>query len=147
MFTSCYARLKTIQAPLEPVCISVGKPRWYKGRCEPRLAPTWAMLKMNVADYNAAYDAILGKIDPAEIAKSLGENAVLLCWEAPTSAIGAGLLSGWKQHWASRSRSLVLQEPSAFRMTRHQRRAHSFERSRGRNRSWSNSIIKNEPVV
>ncbi len=84
MFTSYYGNLKAIkEAGLEPVSISIGKPRFWKGRWEKRLAPTWAMLKMSMEDYDRHYAEILAKLDPADLAQELGDNAVLLCWEAP----------------------------------------------------------------
>jgi hypothetical protein len=84
MFTSCFARLKTISAGLEPVGISRGIPRWFKGRRELRLAPSWAMLQqMTKAEYDDHFARLLAKLDPRELYDSLGANAVLLCWEAP----------------------------------------------------------------
>lgn len=85
LFTSCFRNLATIKATpgLVPVAISVGVPSWFKGPREVRLAPTWAMLKMGAEDYQRHFEAILAKLDPAEVAASLPDGAVLLCWEAP----------------------------------------------------------------
>lgn len=83
MFTSCYARLKQLPPELVPVSISRGRPRWFKGRVLELLAPTWAMLKMSCEEYDRHFDAILRDLDPNKIAEQLGENAVMLCWEAP----------------------------------------------------------------
>ena len=83
MYTSYYANLKAIRPPFEPVAISVGRPRWYKGRVESRLCPTWAMLKMSAPEYDRLFDAILAQLDPRSVYDALGDNAVLLCWEKP----------------------------------------------------------------
>jgi len=86
MFTSYFANLKKIAAEhtdLEPVAISVGIPKWFKGRRELRLAPTWAMLKMSSEDYDRHFATILAGLDPAQLAHDLGDRAVLLCWERP----------------------------------------------------------------
>jgi hypothetical protein len=67
------------------VAISRGLPRWYKftGRRVLELAPTTAMLKMSLADYNREYDRILAGLDPKRIAETLGEGAIMLCFEPP----------------------------------------------------------------
>lgn len=83
MWTSNYATIKTLPPELVPVAISVGPPNWFKGRHEPRLCPTWPMLKMSEADYDRHFEAILAKLDPHQLFRALGPSAVLLCWEAP----------------------------------------------------------------
>jgi hypothetical protein len=95
MFTSCYKRIKQIQPPLEPVCISVGRPPWYTGRCEPRLYPTRDMLKLDPASYDQAYNLVLAQLDPAQIYHALGANAVLLCWEPPNIRCHRRLVAEW----------------------------------------------------
>jgi hypothetical protein len=83
VFTSNFARLKQIPAGLEPVAISQGVPRWFRGRRELRLAPSWAMLKMTAPEYDEHFAALLAKLDPEKLYHELGDRAVLLCWEAP----------------------------------------------------------------
>jgi hypothetical protein len=85
VYTSYFGNVKTIatRVDLRPIGIAVGVPRWWKGPNERRLAPTRAMLKLSDADYDTHFDAILAALDPAELHASLGDNAVLLCWEAP----------------------------------------------------------------
>lgn len=83
LFTSNFARLKRIVAPCRPVSIAVGPPRWYRGEAELRLAPTRDMLEMSPEDYDRHYDAILATLDPADVARTLGDGAVMLCWESP----------------------------------------------------------------
>jgi hypothetical protein len=95
MFTSYFGNLKNIAAELEPVSIARGNPRFYKGRREVALAPTWPMLKMDKAGYDAAYNAILAGLDPKEIFNRLGDNAVLLCWEKPNERCHRRRVAEW----------------------------------------------------
>ncbi len=95
MFTSYFANVKKLSPELVPVSIARGSPRWFTGKQELRLAPTRAMLKMRKPDYDAAFADILAKLDPAEIYQSLGENAVLLCWEKPGDACHRRLVAEW----------------------------------------------------
>ena len=84
MFTSHFGKVKEIEAAgLVPIAISIGLPRWFKGRRVTDLAPSWAMLKLSPEEYDARYDRILTKLDPKEIAKEIGDKGVMLCWEKP----------------------------------------------------------------
>src|SRR5260370_27573580 len=84
MFTSNFGQVKSILAAgLEPVAISRGVPKWFKGRRMLQLAPTWAMLKMTAEEYNVRFEAILSELDPKQVYTELGDKAVLLCWEKP----------------------------------------------------------------
>ena len=83
MYTSFFANVANIPAGLRPVGIARGTPRGYKGESDKRLAPTWAMLKMSREEYDRHFVAILDRLNPRELYESLGENAVLLCWEPP----------------------------------------------------------------
>jgi len=82
MFTSDFTNLKKLPTDLEPVAISRGTPRGYRGRCVKALAPTWAMLKLPREEYDKQFDAILEELDARQIYDELGESAVLLCWES-----------------------------------------------------------------
>ena len=95
MFTSYFANVKKLPPDLVPVSIARGSPRWFTGKKELRLAPTWAMLKMQKPEYDAGFAEILAKLDPAEIYQTLGENAVLLCWEKPGDACHRRLVAEW----------------------------------------------------
>lgn len=102
MYTSYWANLKSIVAPLYPVSISCGKPRWikggYTGQREDRLAPTREMLKMSGDDYSREYAAILRRLDPHEIYRTLGKNAVLLCWERPGEFCHRRIVAEWLEY-------------------------------------------------
>jgi hypothetical protein len=83
LYTSYFGGLATLPSGLTPVCIARGRPRWFKGRSYTPLAPTWAMLKMTRAEFDRAFDAILARLDPEQVAADLGDGAVMLCWEKP----------------------------------------------------------------
>src|SRR5262245_48663559 len=84
MLTSCFGRLRHIPPGLEAVAISRGIPRWFRGRRELRLAPSWAMLYLpSKEEYDERFARLLARLDPRELYDALGESAVLLCWEAP----------------------------------------------------------------
>jgi hypothetical protein len=95
MFTSYFANVKKLPPDLVPVSIARGSPRGFTGRKELQLAPAWAMLKMQKPEYDAHFAEILAKLDPAEIYQTLGENAVLLCWEKPADACHRRIVAEW----------------------------------------------------
>jgi hypothetical protein len=47
------------------------------------------------ADYDAHFAEILANLDPVEVYQTLGENAVLLCWEKPGDACHRRLVAEW----------------------------------------------------
>jgi hypothetical protein len=53
------------------------------------------MFRMTKPEYDARIAEILAKLDPAEIYQTLGENAVLLCWEKPGDACHRRLVAEW----------------------------------------------------
>jgi len=95
MQTSCFSRLKLITPPAYPVAISVGLPPWYRGDARPELAPTRAMLKLSHEEYEPRMRAILAKLDPAQIYRLLGAEAVLLCWEKPFLLCHRRMVAEW----------------------------------------------------
>jgi hypothetical protein len=95
MFTSYFANVKKLPPDLVPVSIARGSPRGFTGKKELRLAPTWAMLKLTKPEYDAAFAELLAKLDPAEIYQTLGEDAVLLCWEKPRDACHRRRVAEW----------------------------------------------------
>jgi hypothetical protein len=110
MWTSHYGSLAIIKAPLEPVSISRGKPRWLKGgwlshvqagtngRNYDALAPTAAALKMDAAGYDAAFSAILRALDPRTVYEQLGPNAVLLCFCRPGQRCHRRIVAEWFEY-------------------------------------------------
>ncbi|PFP29383.1 hypothetical protein COJ96_10795 [Bacillus sp. AFS073361] len=81
IYTSYYANIKKLPADMVPIGISVGKNKFFQGQYDLRLAPTWAMMKMDREGYDKAFAEKLSKLDAKEIYDSLPNNAVLLCYE------------------------------------------------------------------
>lgn len=95
MFTSNYARIKRLPQDHIIIAISRKPPYWYKGRVELDLAPTSDMLKMSRQDYDAAFQQLLSRLDPAETLSRLGENCVLLCYESPNTWCHRRAVAEW----------------------------------------------------
>lgn len=95
MFTSNFARVKRLPDELRPVGIAIKPPWYWKGPNEFRLAPTSAMLSMELKHYNVGFRRILAKLDAHELHESLGENAVLLCWESPGVSCHRRMVAEW----------------------------------------------------
>ena len=92
MFTSNFSR-----AGRDPkaVSISLYPPRGWSGRRYKALAPTKQMLKMGEAEYRAAYQTILDRLDPRKVYQELGEDAILLCFEKPGEFCHRRLVAEW----------------------------------------------------
>lgn len=85
MFTSNYARSKSLPAGLTPVSISIKPPYWWKGRHYPALCPTKEMLSMRREDYDRLFDEILSNLNARQVFEELGSAVVLLCYETPNT--------------------------------------------------------------
>jgi hypothetical protein len=98
------------------VSIALRSPKWYQGRRYPALAPRPKMLKMDEATCRVAYQKILDKLDPRKVFDDLGEDAILLCWEAPGKFCHRRLVAAWlEKHLGLTVPELVVsQEPSLF---------------------------------
>jgi len=77
------------------VAISVGVPRWFRGRRFEALAPTRDMLKMPPGEYDLRFAEILSKLDPQKVWDELGEDAILLCWEKPGDPCHRRTVAAW----------------------------------------------------
>lgn len=96
MFTSYFANVKNLPADLRPVSIARSTFRsGFKGASELRLAPTREMLKMPIEQYNVLFEQILLGLDAAELYASLGDSAVLLCWERPGQCCHRRRVAEW----------------------------------------------------
>jgi len=87
----------------DPNAVSIaGKaPNWYKGREYKKLAPKYWFFKKYKQDsdetfYTEQYrKEVLGALDPKEVFKELGEDAVLLCWEKPKWFCHRHIVARW----------------------------------------------------
>jgi uncharacterized protein (DUF488 family) len=53
------------------------------------------MLKMIEATYREEYQKILDNLAPRQVFDDLGEDAILLCWEAPGKFCHRRLVAAW----------------------------------------------------
>lgn len=95
IYTSNYASVKKIPEGFQPIAISVGPPKWFKGTVDKRLAPSWAMMKKPRADYDRLFAAQLKKLDAKQIISELPENAVLLCYESHNDWCHRRMVAEW----------------------------------------------------
>ena len=95
IFTSYFGRLKQFPPSLEPIAICAGPPRWYKGRVMSCLAPTRPMIKMGPAQYIPLYEGILARLNPEDVLKEIGNNAILLCWESSGEFCHRRMVARW----------------------------------------------------
>ena len=80
----------------QAVAISVGVPRWYKGKRMLALAPTRPMLKLNEPDYRKVYaEQILAHLSPKGVVAGLKDGDVLLCWEKDGDFCHRHIVADW----------------------------------------------------
>jgi len=80
------------------VSIAAKAPYWYKGKSLARLAPPWELVKSDATpeQYKEVYVRdVLSKFDPTQIAELVGEDAILLCWEAAGKFCHRQLVAEW----------------------------------------------------
>lgn len=77
------------------VSIALWPPRGWCGRRYKALAPRGKMMTLDEASYREAYQKILDGLDPQEVFEDLGEDAILLCWEAPGAFCHRRLVAEW----------------------------------------------------
>lgn len=96
LFTSNYA--KSFSNP-RAVAISRGTPKGFTGRKCEKLAPLWFMIKdckLSESEWKEKYfETILSKLNPNQIAKELGEGAVMLCWEGEDKPCHRHYVAEW----------------------------------------------------
>jgi hypothetical protein len=98
MQTSYYS--KSANHP-NAVSIAAKAPDWYKGRQYKKLAPRYWFFKKYKEDGDKEfyteqyYKEVLSVLDPKQVYKDLGENAVLLCWEKSGDFCHRHLVAEW----------------------------------------------------
>ena len=98
MKTSYYSRSAT-----NPLSVSIaGKaPFFSRGREYKKLAPKYWFFKKYKEDgdedfyYKTYYEEVLNKLDPKKVYKELGEDSILLCWEASGKFCHRHIVSEW----------------------------------------------------
>jgi hypothetical protein len=96
LYTSCFARLKRIPPELVPVDIAARPPRWAgRIRHHRALAPQPHLFGLALEAFVAGYARQLASLDPARVVAELGDQAVLLCFEAPGRLCHRRIVAEW----------------------------------------------------
>ncbi len=96
IWTSNFGRVRLILSRgLVPVSTARYAPDFYIGRVYMPLAPSKANFHLTGDAFDAAYLAQLAALDPQKVVDGLGENAVLLCWEADAKDCHRSLIARW----------------------------------------------------
>lgn len=98
MFTSYFSKSAN---SYYAVSIAGRAPTWYSGRQYKALAPKVDFFKKYKLDGDEKYyteqyqKRVLDQLDPSQVYKDLGENAVLLCWEKSGKFCHRHLAARW----------------------------------------------------
>lgn len=97
MYTSYFS--KSAKKP-NAVSISNTTPSWFHGRVYTKIAPPWYLINKLKSDgdeeyFTIQYNDILNRFNPKKIFDELGENSILLCWEAPGKFCHRRLVAEW----------------------------------------------------
>ena len=83
------------------VSIAGKAPEWFRGRKYRKLAPKLWFFKKYKEDGDTEfytkqyYTEVLNKLDPQQVYDELGENSILLCWEAPDKFCHRHIVAEW----------------------------------------------------
>jgi uncharacterized protein (DUF488 family) len=98
MNTSYYS--KSANHP-NAISIAGKSPDWFKGREYKKLAPKYWFFKKYKEDgdwefyIDQYYKEVLDLLDPKQVYEELGQDAVILCWEAPGKHCHRHLVAEW----------------------------------------------------
>ena len=111
IYTSYFA--KSAQHP-KAVSISNTSIPGYRGRSFTLLAPLWEWVQkykagnMTAVEFEVLYrEVVLGRLDPHTVLSTLGEEAVMLCWESSEKFCHRHIVADWLVH---RIKDLVVEE-------------------------------------
>lgn len=110
IYTSYYAKMRSIPSTVCCISISRGIPSWYHGLSYNKLAPRWETVKKyknggSWEDYvREYYETVLDKLDPEEVYNDLmrlsgGKDVVLLCYEKSTDNCHRHIISEWLRRY------------------------------------------------
>ena len=77
------------------VAISAGVPGWFRGRRCWTLTPPWRIVRGPREDAERWWLERLAALDPHQVARELGDHAILLCWEDPGKFCHRHLVANW----------------------------------------------------
>jgi len=99
MHTSHFGNWKKLPQD-KAIAVCQGIPKWYTGRRNMRLAPSWDMVKLtDNEEYERRYAEILAKLDPWReyglMEQLVGGGAILLCWEKDPEHCHRRMIARW----------------------------------------------------
>lgn len=95
IYTSNYASVKKLPEGYVPIAISVGPPKWFNGKVDKRLAPTWEIMKKPRAVYDDLFSKRLNELNPQKLYDELPDKAVLLCYESHNDWCHRRMVAEW----------------------------------------------------
>lgn len=102
MYTSYFGNLKKLPSDCVPISISRICPKGLKIKMYGKLAPPVELLRDYKSGVNTWEESmerykkeVLSKLDPIAVAKDLGENAVLICYEKPQDYCHRHIVAEW----------------------------------------------------
>lgn len=100
MHTTYFANAKKLDPSLNLVSIALKTPQGFPGRVFKDLAPSWYMLEAvkrtgNEEMYTRAFLEKLSRLDVHKVAKELGEDAILICYEGKGKFCHRHLVAEW----------------------------------------------------
>lgn len=105
MKTSYFARVNKLNLPSDQlVSIARKSPLGFRGRNYKELAPSWELLKAYKENHDEEwyteryYEQVLNRLHPASVLYDLGQDSVLLCWEAAGKFCHRRLVAEWLQN-------------------------------------------------
>jgi uncharacterized protein (DUF488 family) len=98
IYTSCF---KLSGHHPNAIAISNGTRFYSHVRKYRPLVPPWQLVKesrdgrLSAAEFEAAYQTQLQALDAEKVVAEVGENAILLCWEAPGEYCHRRMVAAW----------------------------------------------------
>lgn len=102
MYTSYFGNIKNLPAGYNLICISRMCPKGIKIKMYGKLAPSAELLRdykagmLSWDEYTERYtNETLSRLNPVEVAKDLGDNVILLCYEKSSDNCHRHIVAKW----------------------------------------------------
>lgn len=106
IYTTYFAKLKTLPVDVIPVAICSKRPSWFNGLHYPRLKPEYDFFIKykqtgDMEYFTSCYNSlVLSKLNPHEVVQELygltgGKDLALVCYEKPSDFCHRHLVASW----------------------------------------------------
>lgn len=110
IYTSYFAKLKSLPPDIVPIAICAKLPNWYTGKCYKKVAPKYGFFMQWKQNHdNARYTALFKKEVLAELKFvdviselfqiSSGKDIALICYEKPGDFCHRHIVADWVNEW------------------------------------------------